>query len=156
MLRRLLAAAGRLHVSEITRICADRFPSLLESGDALSSTAEADWDAIEETIPADPVGNAAQKVHDEKIAEELLPRLSEQDRTVIRYGDDPVELARMLGVGRSSAYSAVKKLRARLIELGGDSAAGARVRTALVARVLDVSPDVPSNASVDMEDSRDV
>jgi hypothetical protein len=156
MLRRLLHAAGRLHVTRLTGICADRFPSLLQTGDVLASSVDTDWEIIEETASADLVGEAAQKLRDEKIAGELFPLLSQEERTVIRYGDDLAALAQALGVGRSSANTARQRLRARLVELSGDTEAGRRVRLALVSLVLDASPDVPSTVSMDMEDSRAV
>ena len=68
--------------------------------------------------------------------------------------DDAAALAEELGIGRSSAYSIVKKLRGRLIELAGDDERSREVLAALVRLVLDGSSGVPSLENVDMENSR--
>lgn len=154
MLRRLLAAAGRLHISDLTRICADRFPSLLETGDALVATVDADWDIVEDTTPArDSAVVTETKLADEQIAQRLLPQLTDQERTAIRLAGDATALATELGIGRTSAYNLIQKLRARLTELAGDSIRSREVLAALLRLVLDDSPAVPSIDSMDMEDS---
>lgn len=154
MLRRVLIAAGRLHVSDLTRICADRFPSLLEPDDALDTAQDADWEVIEETTAGpDSAGVAVEQHRDEHIAAQLLPLLTAQERTAIRFVEDPAALAQELGIGRSSAYSLIKKLRARLTEMAGNAARGDTVLPALIGRVVDDSADVPSQDSMTMEDS---
>lgn len=154
LLRRLLEAAGRLHISDITRICADRFPSALQVGDAYSSTVDADWDYLEETTPGrDTISAMAGKRGDERSAEELLPLLTDGERAAIRFANDVSGLAAELGIGRSSAYSLIKKLRVRLVELAGESERSRQVMTALLALVVDQSAVVPS-ADSDRKDSR--
>lgn len=153
MLRRVLAAAGRLHVSDLTRICADRFPSLLETGDVLASTTDADWDIVEETTPATDSSEVTEiKLDDEELAQQLMPQLTEAELAAIRHGGDAAALAKELGIGRTSAYNAIQKLRARLTELAGDSARSQGVLSALLRLVLDDSLGVPSLQSEDMED----
>lgn len=154
MLRRLLDAAGRLHVTAITRICSDRFPSLLQTGDLFSSTVDADWDVVEDTTTArDSEAATVMKRAEELIAEQLLPQLTDRECAAIRAGDDPAELATELGIGRSSAYSIMKNLRARLTELAGDAEGSRDVLAALIRLVLDDTAAVPSKESMDMEDS---
>ena len=154
MLRRVLVEAGRLHVSDLTRICADRFPSLLETGDVLTSTTDADWESVEETTPAVNSSEVTEmKVDDEEFAQRLMPQLTETELAAIRHGADAAALARELGVGRTSAYNAIQKLRARLTELAGDSTRSQGILAALLRLVLDDSPNVPSLHSEDMEDS---
>lgn len=154
MLRRVLTAAGRLHVSSLTRVCADRFPSLLETGDVLASYVDADWDVVEETTPAsDSSAITETKLSDENLAQQLFPQLSDQERAAIRHGGDAAALAFELRIGRTSAYNVIQKLRARLTELAGDTLRSRGVQAALVRLVLDDSLGVPSLRSVDMEDS---
>lgn len=154
MLRRLLVAAGRLHVSDLTRICADRFPSLLETGDALVATVDADWGIVEDTTPArDGAAVTETKLADEQVAQRLLTQLTGQERAAIRLGGDASALANELGIGRTSAYNVIQKLRARLTELAGDSARSREILAALLRLVLDDSPNVPSLDSMNMEDS---
>jgi len=154
MLLRVLTAAGRLHVSDLTDICAHRFPSLLETTDAFDATAEIDWDIIEETVPGhDGAATAVAKRHHEHRAAQLLPTLSARDRTVIRFFDDPRGLATELGVGRSSAYSLIAQLRTRLIETAGDAERGREVVAALIGLVLDDGAVVPSLDDMSMEGS---
>lgn len=154
MLRRVLAAAGRLHVSDLTRICADRFPSLLETGDVLTSTTDADWDSVEGTTPAIDSSEVTEiKLDDEEFAQRLMRQLTEAELAAIRHGGDAAALAKDLGIGRTSAYNTIQKLRARLTELAGDSTRSKDVLAALVRLVLDDSPNVPSLLSEDMEDS---
>lgn len=154
MLRRLLAAAGRLHVSHLTHICADRFPSLLEAGDVLDTTADADWDVVEDVTPARDGGAVTEaKLADEESARLLLARLTDRERAAIPYAGDASALAIQLGIGRTSAYNVIQGLRARLTELAGDSERARDVLAALLRLVLDDAPGVPSLESVDMEDS---
>ena len=154
MLRRVLAAAGRLHVSELTRICADRFPSLLETGDVLAATTDADWDIVEEMTPAIDSSSVTEiKLNDEQLAQQLMPQLTGPELAAIRHRGDAAALAKELGIGRTSAYNAIQKLRARLTELAGDSTRSQGVLAALLRLVLDDSPNVPSLHSEDMEDS---
>ena len=154
MLRRVLAAAGRLHVSDLTDICAHRFPSLLETTDAFDATAEMDWDIIEETVPGnDGAATTLAKRDQEHRAAQLLPTMSARDRAVIRFFNDPRGLATELGVGRSSAYSLIAQLRARLIETAGDVERGREVVAALIGLVLDDAAVVPSLDDMSMEGS---
>ena len=155
LLRRLLDAAGRLHISDITRICGERFPSTLEPGDAAWGTVDADWDYIEDVTPAaDTTGTTADKRRHESTAESLMPLLSDQEFIIIRHADDAIALAAALGVGRSTAYTLISRLRARLVELAGDDEQGREVMVALVSLVLDDTPGVPSLREEDREDSR--
>jgi hypothetical protein len=157
MLRRVLVAAGRLHVNELTRICADRFPSLLEPCDALDAAEDADWEGIEETTAGpDTVAATEEKRREEHIAARLLSMLTDRERIAIRFVDDPAGLAQELGIGRSSAYSVIKSLRARLTEMAGDLAHSRTVLTALVSLAVDDPSGVPSLDSMTMEESRDV
>ncbi|MGU3291101.1 hypothetical protein [Williamsia sp. M5A3_1d] len=154
MLRRVLTAAGRLHISDLTDICAHRFPSLLENTDAFDATVEMDWDIIEETVPGhDGTATSMGKHHHEHRAAQLLPTLTARDRTVIRFLDNPLGLANELGVGRSSAYSLIAQLRARLIETAGDAERGREVVAALIGLVLDDAAVVPSLDDMSMEGS---
>lgn len=150
MLRRLIAAAGRLHVSDLTRICAERFPSLMETGDAHAATIDVDWDIIEETVPVSGDATTTDaKLHDEHLAQQLLPSLTEFESAAVRVGADAALLAKELGIGRSSAYNVIKKLRAHLIELAGDSERSRSVLAALVRLAMDKSSDVPSPESME-------
>jgi hypothetical protein len=154
MLRRVLAAAGRLHVSELTRICADRFPSLLEADDAFDARDDVDWGVIEETTASPDTGAITEaKRRDEEIAAQQLPQLTARERTAIRFLDDVAALATELGIGRSSAYSLIKRLRARLTELAGDSERANDVLAALLGLVVDDSSSVPSLDGMTIEDS---
>jgi hypothetical protein len=154
MLRRVLTAAGRLHVSDLTDICAHRFPSMLKTNDAFDATSEMDWEIVEETVPGpDSAALAEAKRHYERVAAQLLPTLTARERTVIRFLDDPPGLANELSVGRSSAYSLIGKLRARLTEMAGDADRGREVVAALVGLVLDGAAVVPSVNDMTMEGS---
>lgn len=154
MLRRVLDAAGRLHISDLTRICANRFPSLLETGDTLGAITDADWGIVEDTTPAvDSSAITDLKLDEERLAEHLVSKLTDAERVAIRCGGDAAALAQELGIGRTSAYNVIQKLRARLTELAGDSARSQGVLAALLRVVLDDSVGVPSLNSVDMEDS---
>lgn len=154
MLRRVLVAAGRLHVSDLTRICADRFPTLLAPGDALDTAQDADWEVIEETTAGpDTAAITGEKHRDERIAAQLLPMLTARERTAIRFVDDPAALAKELGLGRSSAYSLIKNLRARLTELAGDAERNSGVVAALIGLMMDDPSGVPSLDSMTTEDS---
>ncbi len=154
MLRLVLAAAGRLHVGDLTQICADRFPTLLAPGDSLDAAQDVDWEVIEETAGGPDIAVIAEEKHrDERIASQLLPLLTLQERTAVRFVREPEALAKELGIGRSSAYSMLKSLRARLTELAGDSERGRDVLAALISLVVDDSVAVPSISDMTTEGS---
>ncbi|WP_252342221.1 hypothetical protein [Rhodococcus sp. 14-2483-1-2] len=157
MLRRLLVVAGRLHVSTLTRICAERFPSVLETGDALTATVDVDWEIIEGTTPSlESTDTTEAQLSNEYLARQLLPLLSNNEVIALRVGVDAAKLASELGIGRSSAYNVIGKLRARLTELAGDNGRSRDVLTILLFLVLNDSLDVPSRDRVKMEDSHAV
>ncbi|AFM20101.1 hypothetical protein Mycch_5427 (plasmid) [Mycolicibacterium chubuense NBB4] len=56
-------------------------------------------------------------------------------------------------MGRSSAYSLIAKLRARLTEMAGDAERGREVVAALIGLVLDDAAVVPSLEDMSMEGS---
>lgn len=155
LIRRLLHVAGRLSVSDITRICADRFPSVMLSGDAHLSAVQSDDAGLDEA-PADPdaVQVAADRIREAIRGETLLRLLTDQERLVIRHSEDMTALAQALGVGRSSAYSAKKQLQARLIELAGDDERGMAAMKSMIGLVLDEDGAVPSSPFDDLEDTR--
>ncbi|MDQ0537706.1 MULTISPECIES: hypothetical protein [Curtobacterium] len=155
LIRRLLHVAGRLSVSDITRICADRFPSVMLSGDAHLSAVQSDDAGLDEA-PADPdaVQVAADRIREAIRGETLLRLLTDKERLVIRHSEDMTALARALGVGRSSAYSAKAQLQARLIELAGDDERGMAALKSMIGLVLDEDGAVPSSPSDDLEDTR--
>lgn len=155
LMRRLLHVAGRLSTTDITRICADRFPSVMLSGDAHLSAVRPDTADLGE-IPADPnaVHVAAERISETARGQTLLRSLTDQERIIIRHSDDMVALALALGVGRSSAYSAKKQLQARLIELAGDDERGMAAVKSMIGLMLDEDGAVPSSPNDDLEDSR--
>ncbi|MDO4144207.1 hypothetical protein [Clavibacter michiganensis] len=155
LIRQLLHAAGRLSISDITRVCADRFPSVMRNGDAHLSVVDPDVEEFDD-LPAarDSIHIAADQMTDAARAHALLPSLTVRERTIIRHSEDMVALADALGVGRSSAYTAVKQLRARLTELAGDDERGMSTLTNIIGLVLDEDAGVPSSPNDDLEDSR--
>lgn len=154
LLRDLLILAGRMHVAEMTVICGNRFPAVLQVGSDPEPVPDADWDVIVETEEAsDAVFNAAQMIRAERVARKLLPKLSAEDVTVIRFRDDIEQLAAELGCSRSSAYNARGRLRMRLRELAGDGPEARDVMASLLRLVLDDLEPVPST-SADRENTR--
>lgn len=146
MLRRVLELSGRLHISDITYLCARRFPSTLEAGDWLTSRdVTAEMEEAEDTQEADDVIFAtATQIADSRVAQEIFDQLTPSQCLALRYAQDPGELATRLGVGRSTAYSQIKQAKARLIELAGDRTRSMQVMTDVIALILDDSPAVPS------------
>lgn len=146
MLRRVLEASGRLHIADITYLCARRFPSTLETGDLLTSRdVTAEMEEAEDTQEADDVVFAtATQVADSRVAQTIFDQLTPTQRLALRYVQEPNELATCLGVGRSTAYSQIKQTKARLLELAGDRARSMQVMTDVIALILDDRPAVPS------------
>lgn len=146
MLRRVLEAGGRLHIADLTYLCARRFPSTLETGDWLTSrNVTAEMEEAEDTQEAhDVVFATATQVADSRVAQTIFDQLTPTQRLALRYLQEPNELATYLGVGRSTAYSQIKQAKARLLELAGDRARSMQVMTDVVALILDDRPAVPS------------
>ena len=146
MLRRVLEASGRLHIADITYLCARRFPSTLETGDWLTSRdVTAKMEEAEDTQEADDVVFAtATQAADSRVAQTIFDQLTPTQRLALRYVQEPNELATCLGVGRSTAYSQIKQAKARLLELAGDRARSRLLMTDVIALILDDRPAVPS------------
>ena len=153
LLRRLLLAAGRLHVSTITSICAERFPSSMDPTDASLAVADVDWDYVEETTEVhNTIGSTGSRLSDEQSAQAIWDALTDQERIAIRFIDDAPALAARLGIGRRSAYSLTKRLRAKLVELAGDGERGREVLAVLIELMLDDHAVVPFLDSEERED----
>ncbi len=152
LLRQVLESAGRLHISEIAAICAARFPAAMESGDAILASSDDEWDEVEASEEApDFLRGTRIKIAEERFADEILLRLDDRDRAVLRWGDDPAVLGAQLGIGRSSTYAVIAKTRARMVEWCGDAEAALRLMPAVVRLILDEDVPVPSDTSVDRE-----
>ncbi|WP_207402772.1 sigma-70 family RNA polymerase sigma factor [Rathayibacter sp. SD072] len=155
LIRQLLRVAGRLSISDITRVCADRFPSVMLSGDAHRSVVDPDVSEFDNVYAAyDSVHATLDHLSDAARASALLPSLTPRERIIIRHSEDMTALADALGVGRSSAYTALNRLRARLIELAGDDERGMATMKNIIGLVLDEDAPVPSSPYEDLEDSR--
>jgi hypothetical protein len=125
----------------------------LAPGDALDTAQDVDWEVIEETTAgADTTPLSEETCRDEHIAVQFLPKLTARERAAIRFVDDPAALAEELGIGRSSAYSLIKSLRARLTELAGDAEGSRKVVAVLISLVVDDSVVVPSLSDMATED----
>lgn len=146
LLRRVLEVAGRLHISDLTYICARRFPSTLEVGDWLTSRdATAEIEEAEDTKEAeDTIFATATQLSDGRVAQHIFEQLAPAERLALACAQDADALATHLGVGRSTAYSQITHAKARLLELAGDSARSRQVLTDVISLILDDNPAVPS------------
>lgn len=145
MLRRVLELSGRLHISDITYLCAQRFPSTLEVGDWAGRDVTAEMEEAEDTHEAhDTVFSTGTQLADSRVAQQIFEQLTATQRTALRLAQDPAELATQLGVGRSSAYSQIKSAKTRLLELAGNRSRSTQVMTDVIARILNDHSAVPS------------
>jgi hypothetical protein len=143
LLREILLLAGRLHIGHLTSICADRFPSVVATGDAMNHLNEAELEKNKNSAE-DLVANTSAKLDSESAALEIYTALSEDERTILRNAGDAESLSTALGVGRSTAYSLIKRTRARVIELAGSASRSDDVRGALVDLLMGKTSNVPS------------
>lgn len=146
MLRAILKLCGRLHIADITYLCAKRFPAVLEDGDWLMNrprTTEIE-DATDTHPSADVIHDTAEQLVDACAAKAIFNRLTAVERLALRFAEDPLKLASRLGVGRSTAYSHVQRAKAKLMEIAGDQARGREVATDVLALILDDELAVPS------------
>lgn len=154
LIQRLLERAGRLHVAEITVICGNRFPLMLQLGDAAESTIDTNPEVLENSSgDSDSVFVTAEMIRIDRLASEILPQLSAEEITVFRYREDVPRLLVELDCSRSSAYKAIDRARAHLVELAGSGHEGRQVMLALIRRILDESATVPSTHD-EREDAR--
>ncbi|MDT3315657.1 hypothetical protein Q9S71_02360 [Microbacterium sp. KSW4-11] len=146
MVTAVLKLSGRLHISDLTYLCAQRFPSVLEDGDWLTARHRtAEVEDAEDTHPSDDaIFEAAEQAADSRGAQEIFDRLTAAERLALRFGDNPREVASRLGVGRSTAYSRIQSAKARLLELGGDRTRARQVMTDVLRLILDDDFAVPS------------
>lgn len=146
MLRRVLDLTGRLHISDITYLCARRFPSVLEDGDWLTSRdVTAEIEDVEETHPGeDDIFAIAEQRIESRTAHAIFDQLTTAERVALQFVEEPREVASRLGVGRSTAYSHIQRAKARLLELAGHQAHAREVMTDVLALILDEDSAVPS------------
>lgn len=147
MLRAVLELCGRLHVADITYLCARRFPSVLEEGDWLTSRDRtAEIEDAEDIYPSeDAIDETAEQLADARDARAIFDQLTPVERLALRFVDDPREVASRLGVGRSTAYSHIQRGKAKLFELAGDRSRASEVMTDVLALILDDDVAVPSS-----------
>lgn len=146
MVQAVLKLCGRLHIADLTYLCAQRFPSVLEDGDSLTArhrTTEIE-DVADTQSRDDATFGAAEQKADSRVAQEIFARLTEVERLALRFGDDQREVASRLGVGRSTAYSRIQSAKATLLELAGDRTRARRVMTDVLRLILDDDLAVPS------------
>lgn len=108
----LSAAAGSLAVPEVTWVLVQRFPAAVELADATL-----DQSAFDLTVaPFEDRPDVLVEVSAR--AREVYDQLSPSQRALLPHLDKPVDdHMQILGVGRSQAYEAARKLRAALREL---------------------------------------
>lgn len=146
LLQRLLQAAGRLHIGDITDVCADRFPGVLETGDAhLRGIAVDDTDL--DTWFEAPSRDEPDEGDVEARARQLIEAFSPTQIATLLRLDDVRDVADALGVGRSSAYNAINDVRSRLLELAGDPGDVRAVLTTVIDIAMDEFGDVPSQST---------
>lgn len=145
----LLSSAGRMHISQITQICADRFPALVESGDLLLHTFDVDENEgeREEYGQIDPGFGFAEGPDLDRLAESLLETLPVDTRLVLRYLDDAEKVQELMGIGRSAAYKTIMGARNRLREAAGDDELSRPLLERVVALLVDERTIVPSSSS---------
>lgn len=145
LLHSLLAQAGRLHVAEMTVICGNRFPAILQLGDASDSAVGSDPEVMANTAGhSDSVFVTAEIMRADRLASEILPQLTEEETIVFRLWEDKPRLIAELGRSRSSAYKAMDDARQRLVDLTGGDNEARQVMLALMRLILDKSDSVPS------------
>ncbi|RWZ67859.1 hypothetical protein ELQ92_00890 [Labedella populi] len=145
MLLAVLKLSGRLHIADLTYLCAQRFPSVLEDGDWLTARhSTAEIEDAEDTHSNDAFVQAVEQTTDSRSAQDIFALLTEAERLALRFGDDRREVASRLGVGRSTAYSRIQSAKARLVELAGDRTRARQVMGDVLRLILDDDVAVPS------------
>lgn len=106
------AASGSLEVADLTWIFLQRFPAAVEPADATLDPAAFDWAVAPlEKRPDVLVEIGAQ-------AQEVYEQLSPSQRALLPHLDKPVaDHMQILGIGRSQAYEAARKLKAVIGDL---------------------------------------
>ncbi|WP_033106756.1 hypothetical protein [Microbacterium profundi] len=154
LIQSLLECAGRLHVAEITVICGNRFPLILQLGDASESTVESNSGMLENSAPdSDSVFVTAEMMHVDRLASAIFPQLTDEEVTIFRFWGDVPRLVEELNRSRSSVYKAMDNARRRLVELAGGGHEGRQIMLALMRPILDRSASVPSTQD-EREDTR--
>ena len=154
LIQSLLECAGRLHAAEITVICGNRFPLMLQLGDASESTVETNSEMLENSAPdSDSVFVTAEMMRVDRLASAVFPQLTDEEVTIFRLWGDVPRLVDELKRSRSGVYKAMDAARRRLVELAGGGHEGRQVMLALMKAILDRSAFVPSTHD-EREDTR--
>lgn len=107
-----LAAAGSLGVAELTWVFLQRFPAAVEPADATLDQSEFELAVAPFEDRPDVLVEVSER------AQEVYDQLSPSQRALLPHLDKPVDdHMQVLGVGRSQAYEAARKLKAALSEL---------------------------------------
>lgn len=106
------AAAGSLDVAELTWVFLQRFPAAVEPADAALDQSAFD-------LAVAPLADNPEVLVDvSERAQEVYEQLSPSQRALLPHLDKPVaDHMQILGVGRSQAYEAARKLKGTLEEL---------------------------------------
>lgn len=101
------AASGSLEVADLTWIFLQRFPAAVEPADATLDPAAFDW----AVAPLDERPDVLVEVGAQ--AQEVYEQLSPSQRALLPHLEKPVaDHMQILGIGRSQAYEAARKLKA--------------------------------------------
>jgi len=106
------AASGSLEVADLTWIFLQRFPAAIEPADATLDPAAFDW----AVAPLDERPDVLVEVGAQ--AQEVYEQLSPSQRALLPHLEKPVaDHMQILGIGRSQAYEAARKLKAVIGDL---------------------------------------
>lgn len=154
LIQSLLECAGRLHVAEITVVCGNRFPLMLQLGDVFESTVDSNSETLTNSAAdSDSVFVTAEMMRVDRLAADIFPQLTDQEVSIFRYWGDVPRLVDELNRSRSGVYKAMDAARRRLVELAGGGHEGRQVMLALMKPILDRSASVPSTQD-EREDTR--
>jgi len=115
------AAGGSLEIAQITAVFATRFPVVL---DPVIVPIPADPDAVARDV--DPTPEELQVAADEELdsgvaAAEIVGMLSPAERRLLPHLDDQPTIQKILGCGRSQAFYHAGRLKAKLVQLLGET-----------------------------------
>ncbi|KJL28824.1 hypothetical protein [Microbacterium oxydans] len=154
LIQSLLECAGRLHAAEITVICGNRFPLMLQLGDASESMVDANSDTLTNSAAdSDSAFVTAEMIRIDRLADDIFPQLTDEEVSIFRYWGDVPRLIDELNRSRSGVYKAMDAARRHLVELAGGGEEGRQVMLAVMKPILDRSASVPSTQD-EREDTR--
>lgn len=115
----LMIADGSLETAQVVHVLARRFAAALDPIERPISDADSEGVRSEGLSPEELVIAMDSEVDAASAADAIFATLSEAERSILPVVDDPAEVQKRLGLGRSQASQLASRCKAKVVNLAG-------------------------------------